>query len=145
MAGKTLVERYVEDPTHMRLFQQERAIYEVTELLEATMAELSVSRADLAQRLGKTKGWVTQLLDGEANKTIRTVADAFAVLGREYHATQRPIQIGTRSPIVTSVCMTPVSGTSERNINPAVPTIMQFPQISRSPSTPQLTALVAAE
>ncbi len=80
---KTLVEEFVADPKHMRLYQQERAIYEVTELLESRMAELGVSRAELARRLGKTRGWVTQLLDGEANKTIRTVADAFAVLGQE--------------------------------------------------------------
>jgi hypothetical protein len=92
---KTLVEKYVENPVHMRLFQQERAIYEATELLERVMRETGVSRTELARRLGRSKGWVTQLLDGEANKTIRTVADAFAVLGREYHSSQRPIQIGT--------------------------------------------------
>jgi hypothetical protein len=91
---KTLVEKYVENPLHMLLFQQERAVYEVTDLLEEVMRETRVNRTELARRLGKTKGWVTQLLDGEANKTIRTVAGAFAVLGREYHSFQRPIQIG---------------------------------------------------
>jgi transcriptional regulator with XRE-family HTH domain len=80
----------------MRLFQQERAIYEATELLEDVMRETGVTRTELAKRLGKSKGWVTQLLDGEANKTIRTIADAFAVLGREFHCSQRPIQIGTK-------------------------------------------------
>jgi transcriptional regulator with XRE-family HTH domain len=94
--SKTLVEKYVEDPIHMRLFQQERAIYEVTELIESLMEATGVSRAELAKRLGKTKGWVTQLLDGEANKTIRTVADTFAVLGHEYRSFHRPIQIGKR-------------------------------------------------
>ena len=92
--AKTLVERYVQDPTHMRLFQQERAIYEATELLETLMSEQGNNRSELAKRLGKTKGWVTQLLDGEANKTIRTLADAFAVLGHEYRFYYQPIQIG---------------------------------------------------
>jgi transcriptional regulator with XRE-family HTH domain len=91
---KTLVEKYVEDPEHMRLFQQERAIYEVTELIESVLAEQGVSRSQLAAKLGQSKGWVTQLLDGEKNKTIRTVADVFAVLGREFCAFQRPIQVG---------------------------------------------------
>jgi transcriptional regulator with XRE-family HTH domain len=95
--AKTLVEQYVEDPTHMRLFQQERAIYEVTELIESVMGEEGMTRAELARKLGKTKGWVTQLLDGEANKTIRTVADVLAVLGREYRSSQRPIHIGSRT------------------------------------------------
>jgi transcriptional regulator with XRE-family HTH domain len=94
--AKTLVERYVQDPVHMRLFQQERAIHEVTEQLETLMAELGINRTELAARLGKTKGWVTQLLDGEANKTIRTIADAFAVLDREYRSSYQPIQIGNR-------------------------------------------------
>ncbi len=92
---KTLVEQYVENPVHMRLFQQERAIYEVTELLENLMRETGVTRTELARRLGRTKGWVTQLLDEEANKTIRTVADAFAVLGREYRSFYCPIRVGT--------------------------------------------------
>src|SRR5438874_10283574 len=94
---KTLVQQYVEDPAHMRLFQQERAIYEVTELLESLMREMGITRAELAKRLGKSRGWVTQLLDEEANKTIRTVADAFAVLGHEYRSSYRPIQISNES------------------------------------------------
>ena len=81
---KTLVEEYVEDPTHMRLYQQERVIYEVTELIESVLREERVGRAGLAKRLGRSRGWVTQLLDGEANKTIRTVADVLAVLGWEF-------------------------------------------------------------
>lgn len=91
---KTLVEEYVEDPEHMRLFQQERAVYRVTELIESVMAEQGVSRSKLAAKLGRSKGWVTQLLDGDRNKTIRTVADVLAVLGREFVPSQRPIRIG---------------------------------------------------
>lgn len=91
---KTLLERFVEDPKNRRLFLQERSILEVTELIEARLRELGINRSELARKLGKTKGWVTQLLDGEANKTIRTVADVFAVLGFEYHSSTRPIQIG---------------------------------------------------
>lgn len=94
--SKTLVEQYVEDFDHMRLFQQERSIYEVTAMLEALMAEQGVSRAGLAKLLGRSKGWVTQLLDGEANKTIRTVADVCAVLGQEYCSFHRPIRVGRK-------------------------------------------------
>ncbi len=61
----------------------ERAIIRVTEQLEEAMDVRGMSRADLARELGRTKGWVTQLLDGENNKTIRTVAYVFAVLGAE--------------------------------------------------------------
>jgi hypothetical protein len=91
---KTFVEEFVENPQRMRLYQQERAIYEVTEQLESLMTHLGVSRAELARLLGKSRGWVTQLLDGEANKTIRTVADTFAVLGQEYHSSYHQIKVG---------------------------------------------------
>jgi len=86
----------------MRLYQQERAIYEVTELLESLLGKLGLNRAQFAKRLGKSRGWVTQLLDGEANKTIRTVADAFAVLGMDIHSSYQPIQIGRKASSSTS-------------------------------------------
>jgi transcriptional regulator with XRE-family HTH domain len=96
---KTLVEEYVSDPAHMRLFQQERAIFEVTKQIEDAMKEAGVTRAQLAARLGKTKSWVTQMLDGDANKTIRTVADAFAVLGLEYRSSYGRIQISNAAKV----------------------------------------------
>jgi transcriptional regulator with XRE-family HTH domain len=101
--NQTLVDQFVNDPKNLRLFLQERSIYEVTALIEDTMKEQGVSRSELATRLGKSKGWVTQLLDGEANKTIRTVADVFAVLGREFRAFQQPIKISNRSETSPSV------------------------------------------
>src|SRR5262245_3391892 len=93
---KTLVEQYVEDPLHMRRYQQERAIYEVTELIESVMQDKGISRTELAVLLGRNKSWVTQLLDGEANKTIRTVADVFAVLGCEFRSFAATIQISNK-------------------------------------------------
>ena len=114
---KTYVEEYVGNPEHMRLFQQERAIYEVTELLESAMKEIGVTRADLAKRLGKTRGWVTQLLDGDTNKTIRTVADAFAVLGCEFRSFYRQIEIGTKST-VSSMASQPISMIQANNVRP---------------------------
>ena len=64
-----------------RLLQQEDAILDVTELICEIMAETEVSRSELAQRLRTTRGYVTQLLDGSANMTIRKVADIFTALG----------------------------------------------------------------
>src|SRR6266542_1981754 len=95
--AKSYVEKLVEDPENLRVFLQERSILEVTELLESIMKEEGVTRSALARRLGKSRGWVTQLLDGEANKTIRTIADAFAVLGREYRSFAQTIQVSRTS------------------------------------------------
>jgi len=58
---------------------------EVTCLLERVMERKGVKRSQLAQLLGRTKGWVTQLLDDEGNHTLRTLADVFAVLDHSLH------------------------------------------------------------
>jgi transcriptional regulator with XRE-family HTH domain len=120
--NKTLFDEYLESPDNMRCFQQERAIYEVTELIEKLMANLGVTRTQLASKLGQSKAWVTQLLDGEKNKTIRTVADVFAVLGHEFHGSCKPIQIASKLPATASITITPslekkhtiVTGTSTK-------------------------------
>lgn len=115
----TYAEKLLQDPANLRLFLQERSIYEVTALIEEVMDELGVSRTELARRLGKSKGWVTQLLDGEANKTIRTVADVFAVLGREYRSFQQPIQISNK-PSSAPIAQEVVGGGVEVSTNPSV-------------------------
>jgi hypothetical protein len=104
---QTLVEQYVSDPENMRAFQQELAIYHVTELIEQVMSEVGVSRAELAKLLGRSKAWVTQLLDGEGNKTIRTVADALAVLGREFRGSAPRIGVGAQ-PVAESTVYVPI-------------------------------------
>ncbi len=68
---KTLVEHYVEDPKHMRLYQQERAIYEVTELLESLLEEAGVGRAQLARSSENPK---VGLLSYSMAKRIRRFA-----------------------------------------------------------------------
>lgn len=101
--AKTLLEEFVSSPARMRRFQQERAISAVTGLICETMKKEGTGRAELAEKLGKTKGWVTQLLDGEANKTIRTVADVLAVLGQELRVSSQPIQIGPQKPVTLKI------------------------------------------
>ena len=87
----SLMERLTSTPEGMRLYQQERAIQEVTDLLCQIMDEQKVSRAELAKRLGRTKGYVTQLLDGRANMTVRTIADVFLSLDCAVHFQDGPL------------------------------------------------------
>jgi len=78
----------------------ERAIVRVTKQIEEAMEIKGVNRTELAKRLGRSKGWVTQLLDGENNKTIRTLAYVFAVLdaqfetGYIFNADVKPVILG---------------------------------------------------
>jgi len=96
----TLTEKLTKTDEGMRLYQQERAILEVTELLCQVLEEDDVSRAELARRLGKTKGYITQLLDGRANMTIRTISDVFTALERAVHFQGGPLS-ATVSPSPT--------------------------------------------
>ncbi len=64
-----------------RLLAQEELILEVTEVLCGLLDEEMISKKELADRLSKTKGFVSQLLNGGRNLTLRTVADILHVLG----------------------------------------------------------------
>ena len=76
------VTRWTEDPEEMRIFQQERLVVEITELMCKIMNEHNMKRGELAERLNKSKGRISQILNGEANLTLRTVADVFTALGK---------------------------------------------------------------
>ena len=80
--AETLSARLTRTKEGHRLYQQERSILNLTELICKLMEETGVSRSELARRLGKTKGYISQLLDGESNMTVRTISDVFTALGK---------------------------------------------------------------
>jgi len=59
---------------------QEKLILEVTELVASLMEKKGINKTELARRLGKGKSYITQLLDGTSNMTLRTIADVFVAL-----------------------------------------------------------------
>ncbi|GEM_PF-2430941 len=61
--------------SNRRLLRQEELILEVTEALSQALKQGGITKKDLADRLGKTKGFVSQLLAGGRNLTLRTIAD----------------------------------------------------------------------
>lgn len=74
------LDRFLEDPESRRLFEQERLILDITESICAVMNERDVSLSELARRLGCSASNVSQMLDGENNFTVRTVADILMAL-----------------------------------------------------------------
>ena len=56
------------------LLDQERLIMEVTEAICAFMEERGISRKELAEKIGKTRGYVSQVLSGK-NVTLNTLAE----------------------------------------------------------------------
>ncbi len=64
-----------------RLLREEELILDVTEALSEMLEEKDVAQTMLAQKLGKTKGFVSQILAGGRNLTLRTIADIADALG----------------------------------------------------------------
>ena len=62
-------------PEYERLLRQEQLILDVTERLVVALGTEGITQAELAQRLNRTPGYVSQVLGGGRNLTIRTIAD----------------------------------------------------------------------
>ena len=82
------------DPEFRKLLAQEELILEVTETICDLLEKEKISRKELADRLGKSKGFISQLLNGGRNLTLRTVADILHVLG--YKVTLTPYKEGAQ-------------------------------------------------
>jgi transcriptional regulator with XRE-family HTH domain len=82
-------------------------LFRVTEDIQVAMEDKGVSKAELAQRLGKSKARISQLLGGSSNMTIGTLADIAFALGltldktfteysnRRYRIVDRPGEAGS--------------------------------------------------
>jgi transcriptional regulator with XRE-family HTH domain len=90
---RTLIEEYASTPEGMKSLQQERVILETTILISRLMKRQKITKAELARRLGKSKGYITQLLDGRTNMTLRTISDVMHALGRSLQVSTSPLSI----------------------------------------------------
>jgi len=86
------MDEYLEDPEFAKLTAQGDLIMEVTETLCEILENEQVSRKELAERLGKSKGFISQLLNGGRNLTLRTVADILHVLGYKLNLTAEKVK-----------------------------------------------------
>ena len=86
-----MVEEFTSTREGKAAFEQERAILEVTSLIRRILKEENLTKSDLASRMHRSKSYVTQLLDGRANMTVRTIADVMTALGRSLHFAVGPL------------------------------------------------------
>ena len=63
-----------------RLLRQEEFILDVTETLTQALQESGVTKAELAKRLKRSPGFVSQVFGGGRNLTLRTISDIAAAL-----------------------------------------------------------------
>jgi transcriptional regulator with XRE-family HTH domain len=64
-----------ENPGNARLVAEELLITQVAEEIWKALDEADLNKTDLAGKLSKSKGYITQLLNGSRNMTLRTLAD----------------------------------------------------------------------
>jgi transcriptional regulator with XRE-family HTH domain len=81
MSNKTLAEWVASQPDGGRLFDQERLIVETTEEIWAVMNQQGVHKAELAKNLDRSKAYISQVLSGTRNMTLRTLSDIARALG----------------------------------------------------------------
>ena len=81
MEPKTAYDEMMEDKEFARLMAQEDLIMDVTEAFCEILEERNISRSRLARMMGKTKSYISQILNGSRNLTLRTIADMAFCLG----------------------------------------------------------------
>jgi len=100
---RTDYQKLTEDEKFRRLVRQEELILDVTENITRALHETGMTRAELAKKLGRTRGFVSQLLSGGRNLTLRTISDVSMALSlrptfklcfeREWELEMVPIQM----------------------------------------------------
>ena len=151
MTAREHASRDVIDEETFELFR-EIAVETVTGLICKLMAEKDISRTQLAERLGKSRGWITQLLDGERNKTVATLSDVLVALG---HSLQ--FRIGKLDPVEAARIDREITGsTADKFIEvmrqeldaryPAIEQVLSFDWSAIEPiQTLERTRLVSTE
>lgn len=86
-----LLDDLVRDPSFRKEYCVEQTITNITELIARRMKESNMSQRDLARLAELSEGRISQLLDGEANMTLRTVASLLAVFGHVLVASSTPV------------------------------------------------------
>jgi antitoxin component HigA of HigAB toxin-antitoxin module len=74
-------EELLADEQHRRRFERELLYGEATEALSALMTSQGISQRELAERLGISRGRVSQILSGRENLTLKTLAEVGWALG----------------------------------------------------------------
>lgn len=92
---------------YARLVAEETLIFDVTEEISRALDAAGITRKELAEALGRTKGHITQLLSGERNMTLRTAADLAHALDCRLHVRAQALDGSFERPGQPSRCENP--------------------------------------
>lgn len=80
MSNLTYLEEYLSKPHNRRIYEQERLMTEITDTIYQQMEQQGRNQNFLATRMGRSKGFISQVLSGKRNMTLRTVSDLYWTL-----------------------------------------------------------------
>ncbi|MGQ0640132.1 MAG: helix-turn-helix domain-containing protein [Gemmatimonadaceae bacterium] len=75
--------RHFPAPEDQREYARERCVVAITEALGEAMESAGLTRAAVAERLGKTRGHVSKVLKGAHNMTLRTLGELLWACDKE--------------------------------------------------------------
>jgi transcriptional regulator with XRE-family HTH domain len=78
---RTLYDEYIEDKEFERIMAQENLIMDATESILEILHKENLNRSKLANIMGKTRGYISQRLNGRRNITLRSLSDIAYHLG----------------------------------------------------------------
>lgn len=103
----TLYERELRDKEFARLFAQEELIEEAGEFITRAMDNERITKKELSQRIGVSRSYITQILSGSRNMTLRTFADLMFAMNEKILINSTLITDADNSDIVTWVVKSP--------------------------------------
>lgn len=75
------IHEHLKTDAERRFFAHDAAILAATATISDAMERLGVTRSQLAERLERTPGFISQVMSGSRNMTLRTFADLAFALG----------------------------------------------------------------
>lgn len=76
---------------HMEIFAFEELRANLQYEIMRRMKERNISRSDLAEKIGESQDWVSQILGDDGNLTLEGVAKIFIALGLRCHISSKPL------------------------------------------------------
>jgi len=90
---KTFIQELMSDDEGRKLYFREDLIFEITEAICEVMEEKHISKAELSRLASVSKSNITQLLSGDQNMRLTTVADLLYALDSKLAVTAVSLDI----------------------------------------------------
>jgi predicted transcriptional regulator len=90
---KTFIQKLMSVDEGKKLYYREDLIFEITEEICKVMDEKHVNKAELSRIAGVSKSNITQLLSGDQNMRLSTIADLLYALDSKLAVTAVPLDV----------------------------------------------------